>query len=185
MLRFATIVSMAGVVAVGTWASAADDEKKIPAPADIDLETSYGLQMQATYYGQQRRQGRRADHHAARLEGEPCRLCGARRCSMQAKGCAVIVPDLRGHGKSTQIKRNGDLITIDQATSAEGDIEAMVTEDLEAVKTFLVLIATMPASSTSRNYASSAMKWGPRWRSIGQFTIGIGGSCRTSSKGKM
>ena len=57
---------------------------------------------------------------------------------MQARGCAVIVPDLRGHGKSTQIKRGGDLITIDQATLRKGDIEAMVTQDLEAVKTFLM-----------------------------------------------
>jgi pimeloyl-ACP methyl ester carboxylesterase len=131
---------MAGLAAVGTWARAADDEtgeKKIPPPADIDLETSDGLQMQATYYGSN------AGKNAVPIimlhgwKGSRADFAGL-ALSMQAKGCAVIVPDLRGHGRSTLIKRGGDVITIDQATMRKGDIEAMVTQDLEAVKTFLM-----------------------------------------------
>ena len=53
-------------------------------------------------------------------------------------GCAVIVPDLRGHGEST-LDQGGQT----RAEKIEGkklkpaDIAAMVTQDLRAVKDFL------------------------------------------------
>jgi alpha-beta hydrolase superfamily lysophospholipase len=53
-------------------------------------------------------------------------------------GHAVIVPDLRGHGKSTEVKRGGRTLTIDQATMRRGDFEAMVTQDLEQIKRFII-----------------------------------------------
>jgi pimeloyl-ACP methyl ester carboxylesterase len=58
--------------------------------------------------------------------------------AMQARGHAVIVPDLRGHGKSTQITINGETRSIDQATMRRADFDAMVTKDLETVKQFLM-----------------------------------------------
>ena len=54
LVKFAAIGLMAGLVAVGPRANAADNdpaEKKIPAPAEVELETNDGLQLQATYYG--------------------------------------------------------------------------------------------------------------------------------------
>jgi pimeloyl-ACP methyl ester carboxylesterase len=93
--------------------------------------------MQATYYGSNQGKnavpiimlhgwkGSRADFAGLAFE-------------MQARGCAVIVPDLRGHGKSTQIKQGSDLVTIDQTNLRKADIELMVTQDLEAIKTFLL-----------------------------------------------
>jgi len=111
--------------------------KENPKPEDIELETRDGLQLQATYYGSIQGKdtvpiimlhgwkGSRAD-----LEGLAL--------LMQARGHAVIVPDLRGHGASTKIKINGDLQNIDQATMRRGDFDAMVTEDLERIKQFLI-----------------------------------------------
>jgi alpha-beta hydrolase superfamily lysophospholipase len=58
--------------------------------------------------------------------------------SLQRAGHAVIVPDLRGHGKSTQVKRGGRTGRIDQATMRKEDYERMVTLDLEQVKKFII-----------------------------------------------
>jgi pimeloyl-ACP methyl ester carboxylesterase len=139
VLAIATFGLMFGLVAIGSRADAADDpvEKKIPAPEDIELETSDGLQMQATFYGSN--QGKNAVPvimlHA--WKGSRADFAGL-ALDLQARGCAVIVPDLRGHGKSTTIKRGTDTLTIEQPTMRRGDIEAIVTQDLEAVKTFLM-----------------------------------------------
>jgi pimeloyl-ACP methyl ester carboxylesterase len=113
-----------------------DDNRPAP-PVEVHLQTNDGLQLVATYYKSKAKKnavpiimlhgwkGSRADFEGLAL-------------AMQARGYAVIVPDLRGHGKSTQIKRGGDYYTIDQTTLRKGDIEAMVTQDLEAVKSFLL-----------------------------------------------
>lgn len=140
LLDFAAIGMVFSVVLITGRAKAAGDdpaEKKIPPPVDIDLKTNDGLQLKATYYGSNAGKnavpiimlhgwkGTRADFAGLALD-------------MQARGCAVIVPDLRGHGKSTQIDRNGESFTIDQATLRKSDIEAMVTQDMEALNTFLM-----------------------------------------------
>ncbi|HEX3999031.1 MAG TPA: alpha/beta fold hydrolase [Pirellulales bacterium] len=131
---------MVGVLGMAARAQAADDppgEKKIPAPLDIELQTTDGLQMQATYYGSI--QGKNAVPiimlHG--YKGSRADFAGL-ALAMQARGCAVIVPDLRGHGKSTSINRGGELVTIDPSTLRKGDFELMVTQDLEAVKSYLM-----------------------------------------------
>ena len=58
--------------------------------------------------------------------------------SLHRAGHAVIVPDLRGHGKSTQIKRGGRAISIDQATMRKADYDAMITVDMERIKKFII-----------------------------------------------
>ncbi len=120
------------------WAVDKDPNvKEIPKPLDIELETRDGLQLQATYYGSI--MGKEAVPiimlHAfkrSRADFEGLAL------AMQARGHAVIVPDLRGHGKSTQITVNGETRSIDQATMRRADFDAMVTKDLETVKQFLM-----------------------------------------------
>lgn len=140
MASFAAAVFVAAIV----LAARADaqtpqkpDDNEPPAPADIQLQTSDGLQMVATYYGS--KAGKEAVPiimlHA--WKGSRADFAGL-ALAMQKQGCAVICPDLRGHGKSTQIKRGGDVFNIDQATLHKGDFEAMVTQDLEAVKSYLM-----------------------------------------------
>jgi pimeloyl-ACP methyl ester carboxylesterase len=58
--------------------------------------------------------------------------------SLQRAGHAVIVPDLRGHGKSTTIKRGGRTLRIDHTTMRKEDYERMVTLDLEQIKKFII-----------------------------------------------
>src|SRR6185503_1575953 len=58
--------------------------------------------------------------------------------ALQRAGHAVIVPDLRGHGKSTELKRGGQTLAIDQATMRPGDFAAMVTQDMERIKKLII-----------------------------------------------
>ena len=117
------------------------EEETIPPPEDIDLTTDDGLAMKATYFP-----GTKSEESipVILLHG----LKGSRKDFTQEQGlaaflqeklgCAVIVPDLRGHGDSTKIK-----ISSKRTEDLKGkkllptQISAMVTEDLRAVKDFL------------------------------------------------
>ena len=85
----------------------ADDDRDSRQPEEIDLTTDDGLEMKATYFPGTKGQ-----------ESIPVILLhgfkGSRKDFTQEQGlapflqeklgCAVIVPDLRGHGDSTKIK---------------------------------------------------------------------------------
>jgi pimeloyl-ACP methyl ester carboxylesterase len=108
-----------------------------PPPLNVTLTTHDGVSLAATYYGSlvgkeavpvimlHQYKGSRADFKDLAL-------------ALQAKGCAVLVPDLRGHGQSTRqaIQGGGDR-EISAALLKPQDFSAMV-EDLEACKSFLM-----------------------------------------------
>jgi pimeloyl-ACP methyl ester carboxylesterase len=88
--------------------------------------------------------------------------------SLSRAGHAVIVPDLRGHGQSTQIKRGGRTGAIDQATMRKSDIEAMVTQlvieknnlgELNLRK--LCLIGAEMGAAIAINWAALDWSWPP------------------------
>jgi pimeloyl-ACP methyl ester carboxylesterase len=118
------------------------DDAEIPEQEEIDLLTVDGLEMKATYFPGTKGaesipvillhgfKGNRKDFTSDGLAS-----------ILQAKrelGCAVIVPDLRGHGDSTKLhvtkKRTDDL---KGKKLQPAQITAMVTKDLRAVKDFL------------------------------------------------
>ena len=59
--------------------------------------------------------------------------------ALNKAGCAVIVPDYRGHGGSKEyMNRKGETKKFNIDTMNKNDIGSVVTQDLEAVKRFLV-----------------------------------------------
>jgi len=118
---------------------AAPARQRLPAPIEIggsDLLTKDGVQLRATFYPS--------------LEGKesvPVILLhgwkGSRRDFvrlapvLQGAGYAVLVPDLRGHGDSTQRMVGGTMTTIKVDLMPPAETARMVQFDLEACKAFL------------------------------------------------
>jgi pimeloyl-ACP methyl ester carboxylesterase len=118
------------------------EDADLPKPKDIDLETDDGLEMKATFFPGTKGaesipviilhgfKGNRKDF--AQEDG------GLARFLQEKLGCAVIMPDLRGHGDSIKLhvnkKRTEDL---KGKRLPPAQIAAMVTKDLGAVKDYL------------------------------------------------
>lgn len=109
---------------------------ELPAPEDLVLSTSDGLELAMTYYP--------GTHGKQTI---PIVLLHAWKQSrndykdlaptLQALGYAVIVPDLRGHGDSTHLKTARKDESLKASSMPPGQFSLMVTRDMEAVKTFL------------------------------------------------
>jgi pimeloyl-ACP methyl ester carboxylesterase len=115
------------------------DSDKPPEPTVVQVETKDGLQMELTYYASAKAKdaGKQVVpivmlHGWKGSSADMAHLA----FSLQALGHAVVVPDLRGHGKSTRTRNDGK--PIDQALMKPADFNAMVTQDMEAVNKFLV-----------------------------------------------
>ncbi len=120
-----------------------EPEKALPKPEEVDLLTDDGLEMKATYYPGTKDEesipvivlhGFKGNRKDFTKEDE-----GLAWFLQKNLGCAVIVPDLRGHGDSTKVRiansnRKEDLKG-KRLTPAQ--TSAMVTQDLLAVKEFL------------------------------------------------
>ena len=135
------LAGAAGLACLGPVRPAAAEEKKIAEPEDVTLQTGDGIELAATYYPGNK--GKQTIpivllHGWKQKRTEFKELAPA----LQKLGYAVVVPDLRGHGGSTRIKRarKEDSIDVAKMTSpAQFGRQAglMVTEDLVAVKDFL------------------------------------------------
>jgi len=139
LAAFVAIWSVALPVFGQVPAAGKDEKKEIPKPEDITLDTSDGVILKCTYYGSLNEKnavpvilvhgwgGSRKDYDKLAL-------------GLQAAGHAVIVPDLRGHGGSIARKLNGAQAAQPIAFNAlkPGEIPAMATIDLEAVKQYLM-----------------------------------------------
>ncbi len=119
-------------------ADKANKKDEIPAPEDIIIKTSDDLILHATFFaGTDDKEsvpvillhGYKGDRHD--FDGLAAYL--------QKQGHAVIVPDLRGHGDSTEFRRGvGERSDkIEAATLRQNDFAAMIGYDVEAVKGFL------------------------------------------------
>lgn len=121
-------------------ASAKGDEDEIAAPEDVLLTTEDGLSLAMTYLAGRKgkdsipvivlhgRKGSRKDF---------IKEHGLALYLQEKLGCAVVVPDLRGHGESTTSK-GGKKNEIPKPEKLQPrHIGAMVTQDLRAVKDFL------------------------------------------------
>ncbi len=108
-----------------------DEEDKPLPPEEISLRTRDDVPLKATYYPS--KLGKEAVPvvmlHAARgVRGDFTALA----LRLQEVGHAVLAPDLRGHGDSATRSNQREF------GLRRTDLAAMVTQDLEAVKSFLV-----------------------------------------------
>jgi pimeloyl-ACP methyl ester carboxylesterase len=108
-----------------------EEDKPLP-PAEITLRTRDGVALHATFYPS--KLGKEAVPvvlvHGEKGSGGDFK---AFALELQKLGHAVIAPDLRGHGDST-LTRAGDRA----AVLKPDDLANMVSQDMEAVKSFLV-----------------------------------------------
>lgn len=135
-----------------------------PAAEEVDLETSDGVRLAAWYYAAPKQLKPLAtvillhDLAGSHEEVEPLAL------ALQRAGCAVVAPDLRGHGAScTRLLPSGREDSIDSKSLRKSDIEAMVASaggrirdqasmrgDIEAVRHFLKQRASDSGPSLER-----------------------------------
>ena len=111
------------------------DEKDIPEPEEIDLDTRDGVLLRATFFpGTEKKntvpvvllhmwKGSRSDYSELAY-------------FLQQQGHAVLVPDLRGHGDSTRVRNTTR--PLDGATMPTAAFGCMVTHDMETIRSFLL-----------------------------------------------
>ena len=121
---------------------AAEEKEEIPLPEEIiggELTTRDGVQLAATFLGSI--EGKKAVpvillHMRG---GDRTEYTGLAELLQKKHGCAVLIPDLRGHGQSTtQITGPGTTREIDAAKFRPGQFAAMVKYDMETLKAFLM-----------------------------------------------
>ncbi len=115
-----------------------DAEKKneIPAPENLKLPTRDGLELAMTYYPSNR--GKEAVPVVLLHMWKQSRTDFADLATyLQAQGCAVVVPDLRGHGESTNWMGGRKDDGLKAAALSPSQFSAMAIMDMEVVKKFL------------------------------------------------
>jgi alpha-beta hydrolase superfamily lysophospholipase len=116
------------------------EKEEIPPPVELkgnELLTSDGVALRATFYPGSKGKDSPAVillHSSKGDRKEYATLAPF----LQQRGCAVLVPDLRGFGESTQMTVGDRAKEIDGSKLKPADYEAMVSEDMETLKSFLV-----------------------------------------------
>jgi len=150
------VVSVLGSLVLGPARLAAQDpaaageKDEIPKPEEVSIQTPDGLVLKATYLpglkGKEtipvvllhelrgrHQQGRSANTRFSRVD-----YAGLAK-TLQARGHAVLVPDLRGHGESNvrKIPGRADQV-IDPETMGGTEYQRIVAIDMPAMKNYLV-----------------------------------------------
>src|SRR5262245_24526193 len=133
--------ALAAVFAVGSLRAQAPatkaPAKKPPKPEDVTLKTKDGVNIRATYYAGLAKKDSIPVIMIHGWEGQRGEF-DALALGLQARGCSVIAPDLRGHGQSTtQNLADGSKRDLDAAKLRPNELPDMVL-DIEACKSFLM-----------------------------------------------
>ena len=121
----------------------AEEEEVDLTPQDLALKTDDGLELHAVYYPGPKLKKSVPVILLHAFKGDSRDFDDLAKL-LQLQGCAVIVPDLRGHGESKRIVRigaNGDEAkpqTLDAKTLGKGDFGDMIQYDVETIKQFLL-----------------------------------------------
>ena len=118
----------------------ASAREKIPAPVELggnDLLTKDGVILKATFYPSTKGKDAVPLILLHMWKGDR-REYNTLAPALQRLGHAVLVPDLRGHGESTQRQYGNTMQTLDAAKFNASDFAAMVRYDMETLKSFLM-----------------------------------------------
>jgi len=130
--------------------SAGGEKQEIPKPKDVSIQTTDGVALAATYFpGLKEKEsvpvvllhelrGRYQRGGAANTRFSRVDYAGLAKY-LQARGHAVLVPDLRGHGDSNvrKIPGRADQV-IDPETMGGPDYQRMVAIDMPTLKNYLI-----------------------------------------------
>lgn len=108
-----------------------------PPMQTLDLPTADGVKLRAFYFPSDVGKAAVPVIVVHEWQGQASPYAGLVR-KLSDLGCAVIVPELRGHGASRQLMTPAGPRTLEVAKMSRPDVLAMVKVDLEAVKKFLV-----------------------------------------------
>jgi pimeloyl-ACP methyl ester carboxylesterase len=108
-----------------------------PPMQTLDLPTADGIKLRAFYFPSEVGKGAVPVIVIHEWQGQASPYSALVR-KLTDLGCAVIVPELRGHGASRQQQTPAGQRTLEVAKMSRPDVLAMVKFDLEAVKKFLV-----------------------------------------------
>jgi len=126
------LVAWAGVAPAQTKAAA---KPKIPRPEELEWETRDGVILKATYLPGTRGKDTVPIILLHGYQGSRNDYAGFARF-LQMQGHAVVVPDLRGHGDSVEVKN--ETRKLEASTMPVIHFPRMVTVDMEKVKSFLM-----------------------------------------------
>jgi pimeloyl-ACP methyl ester carboxylesterase len=116
-----------------------DKKKEPPEPEEIELSTKDGLTLHATWYASNAGEEAAAIILLHGFGGSRADFQDLASYLQREHDCAVVVPDLRGHGDSTSIRdSSGEERRITAGRLRPDDFSRMALEDVEAVKRFLI-----------------------------------------------
>lgn len=136
----AAAASLAVVLTAGTASAQGSGQQKDPElkPRPVELKTADGLKLRAIYFPSD--EGKKAIPVMFVHEwgGQMSRPYAKLAFALRDAGCAVLIPEYRGHGQSREFTNpRGQTVTLDPSKMRKMDIAAIVKRDLESAKKFL------------------------------------------------
>ena len=141
-----SFVALAVLLALGLASVALAQDAQEPAPPAkqgpefevVDLITGDGLSVQGFFFPSTEGENAVPVVLLHSLKGDGWKEYEGLAAYLQEQGCAVLVPNLRGHGQSTTFKATGTVL--DPARITNSEIGKMVQQygDMEAWRSFLV-----------------------------------------------
>ncbi|MBD54764.1 MAG: alpha/beta hydrolase [Rhodopirellula sp.] len=124
-------------IAFAPIACAQDDKDEEPKLRTVELKTKDGMRLRAFYLPSNKGKAAKTVLLVHEWKGQASPY-GKLVSALRDAGCAVLVPDYRGHGGSReQLTSKGTKAEMDTSKMSKRDIENIVKYDLEKAKSFL------------------------------------------------
>ncbi len=164
-------------VAVSPFVNGQDEKKKkedtTPKPRSVTLKTRDGVTLRAFYFPSDKGKDAIPILFVHEWQGQASPYAKL-VVALRDAGCAVLVPDYRGHGGSKEfVDAKGKTQTFNLSTMNKRDIENILAADLEEAKQFLkhendegklnlnalVVIGVREGAILASHFASRDWKW--------------------------